>query len=639
MTDTQAIARGAREPGAARLAFPLIAYFFIGNAIGIATLAMVGRLGNAAIAGMGIANVIFGLLLALVFGFDTGVQALASRASGAGARELAGRILTEALVVSTPFGLVLAAICAVYGPRFAAFLTPDTAVVAQATAYLVSVAPSLAFLAITTPFNAYWIATANPRITFFVTAITIPLEIALTWLFVFGSPVLHGLGVAGAGLAVTVGTFVGLLIQLTLGMRLKPIEGLFRHRPRIGNVGAILAIGWPVSAQQSLVQAGSIIAFAIISRLGVELVAIFNVLSTLTLVPIQTAAGIGTACGTLVGRALGRGDAVAAKRWGWRLSGAGILFLGPLGLAAFFAPRALLALFLHNPHTIALAIWPTELLGLGVAIDAVARILSFALRGAGATKVATVIPFLLQWVLQLPLIYWIGVKLHFGLNGMVVVVVGLSVIEATAFTIVWRRARWARTGLSVMHRRSEDEAGVLAGISPARVAVLGGAGAGKSTLSHRTGERLDLPVIHLDRLIYGPRWRKRDIAKVRSDLAAQLGERWVLDGTYTALGDLFFPAVDLVIWIEQPMLLRLWRTWRKTRIHRNVPRADRPDDCEERFTLGYVRTILSFGRFTPEVEQRLHRATRGRVLLLKGDRAVAKFLRALPASNVVKLAA
>src|ERR1700685_3017500 len=123
MTDASAIASCEREPGAARLALPLIAYFFIGNAVGIATLAMVGHLGNAAIAGIGIGSVIFNLLMALIFGFDTGVQALVSRASGAGARELAGRILTEALVVSAPFGIIIGVVCAIYGPRFAAFLT------------------------------------------------------------------------------------------------------------------------------------------------------------------------------------------------------------------------------------------------------------------------------------------------------------------------------------------------------------------------------------------------------------------------------------------------------------------------------------------------------------------------------------
>src|SRR5260370_41527153 len=127
------------------------------------------------------------------------------------------------------------------------------------------------------------------------------------------------------------------------------------------------------------------------------------------LIPITTAAGIGTACGTRVGQALGRGDTTAAKRWGWRLARIGATLLVPLGLDAVFAPRTLLGFFLHDQHTLALTIWPARLLGLGVGIDAVSRILGFALRGSGATKIATVIPFLLQWTMQLPLIWWIGV--------------------------------------------------------------------------------------------------------------------------------------------------------------------------------------------------------------------------------------
>jgi putative MATE family efflux protein len=627
------------QPRATRLAVPLIGNFFITNAIGIAMLAMAGSLGDTAIAALGIGNVVFSLLLALIFGFDTGVQALASRASGAGAGELAGRVLTEALVVSAPFGVGLCAVAAIYAPHFAALLTSDKAVAANAGAYLIGAAPSLLFLAITTPFNAYWIATANPRITFLVSAITVPAQIGLAWPFMFGVAGFQGAGIGGAGFAVTVGTFLGFAIQLFLGTRVKPIPGLFRFKPRIRNTVAVLAIGWPVSAQQSLVQVGSVIAFTIISRLGVQSVAIFNVLMTLTLVPIQTAAGIGTACGTLVGQALGRGDAVAAKNWGWRLSGVGALLLGPLGIAAAIAARPLLAFFLRDPHTLELAIWPTELLGFAVVVDSVARILSFALRGAGATKVATVIPFVLQWVVQLPLIYWIGVKLQYGLNGMVSVLVALTIVEAALLAFVWQRARWARTGLSVIHRQRGDEAGAGESMNVSRVAVLGGAGAGKSTLARQVGARRDLPVVHLDRLVFGPRWTKRDIADVRAELASQLGPRWVVEGTYPELADLILPKAEIVIWIDQPVLKRLWRTWRKTRLNRNALRADRPDDAEERFTLNYVRTILNFGRFTPNVEARLKEATAGRIICLTGDRAVARFLRELPANNIVKLAA
>ncbi len=636
---TDAATTSAMQPRATRLAVPLVAYFFIGNAIGIATLAMVGHLGDSAIAAMGIGNVAFSFLMALIFGFDTGVQALASRATGAGARELAGRILTEALAVSIPFGVVLCAICATYGPRFVALLTQDHAVAAQAGAYMIGAAPSLIFIATTTPFNSYWISTGVPRITFFVTAITVPVQIALTWPLVFGANGLHGFGVFGAGIAVTAGTFFGLLIQFALGLRLRPIEGLFRYRPRLRGIVAIIGIGWPVSLQQSLVQLGSLLAYVIIARLGVASLAIFNVLLTLTLVPIQTAAGIGTAAGTLVGQALGRGDAVAAKRWGWRLVWIGSLLLAPLGLMAAADPDLLLTYFLHDPKTLALADLPARLVGLFVGIDAAARILSFALRGAGATKVATIIPFLLMWVVQLPLIYVVGIQMHYGLIGMTSVQVSLTAVELGALVFVWQRARWARTGLTVMHRRRDDETGAGPGLNPSRIAILGGAGAGKSTLARQVGEGLGLPVIHLDRLIFGPRWAQRDIADVRTDLSTQLGARWVVEGTYPELGDLIFPTAELVIWIEQPALKRLWRTWRKTRIHRNAPRADRPDDAEERFTLAYARTVLSFGRFTPDVETRLKLATPGRVIVLKGDRAVADFLRALPDAKVVKLAA
>ncbi len=68
---------------------------------------MVGRLGNVALAGIGIAGAVYGMVLALLFGFDTGVQASAARATGAGAPDAAGAALTSALAVSTPFGACL----------------------------------------------------------------------------------------------------------------------------------------------------------------------------------------------------------------------------------------------------------------------------------------------------------------------------------------------------------------------------------------------------------------------------------------------------------------------------------------------------------------------------------------------------
>lgn len=163
---------------------------------------------------------------------------------------------------------------------------------------------------------------------------------------------------------------------------------------------------------------------------------------------------------------------------------------------------------------------------------------------------------------------------------------------------------------------------------PARIAILGGAGSGKSTLARRLGDLTAAPVTHLDRILFGPGWTLHSTAAIRAEVA-DLAERpaWIIEGTYPDLWDLTLPRADLILWIDQPWPLRLWRAWRKTRTHRAAPRPDRPDDCEEAFGLAYVRSVLSFGGWNRKVAAALHTAAPARtVLILRGDKAVARFL-------------
>ena len=91
-----------RARAAASLSLPLIAFFFIQSAVSIATLAMVGRLGTASLAGIGIANAVLASAMSLLNGFDTAVQALVARSIGAARRDTAGRVLSDAHWLSIP---------------------------------------------------------------------------------------------------------------------------------------------------------------------------------------------------------------------------------------------------------------------------------------------------------------------------------------------------------------------------------------------------------------------------------------------------------------------------------------------------------------------------------------------------------
>jgi MATE family multidrug resistance protein len=426
----------------AALSAPLIAFFLVQNALSLATLAMVGRLGDASLAGMGLASTFFMLLLALLYGLDTGVQALTSRATGAGDATRIGQTLVNALAIPLGALLMLAAWNA--GPPLLRAVSADPGVIAAGAAYLAFAAPTLLLLAITIPFNAAWIGSGRPGIAFGVTAIAAPVQVAFALWLMLGPP---RMGTAGAGLAMTLASLLGLLVQILLATRWRPIPGLLTNRPERAGAALIARLGWPVSVQQSLAQVGLMVGFAIVSRLGVAEVAIVNVLATLMLVPIQTAVGMGTAAATLVGQALGRGEPDEARRWGWRVAGWGVAVIAPMSLAVLFAPAHILGAFMADPATVAMALWPARLMGLVICASGAAFILGFALRGAGATRAATAIPFVAHFLIQLPLMWWIGLGLGYGLRGVVGVQAAMFVAEFAAFAWMWRSGRW--TGVRV----------------------------------------------------------------------------------------------------------------------------------------------------------------------------------------------
>ena len=603
-----------------RLGTPLIAFFLVQNAVNLASLAMLGRLGNAALAGVGAASAVYGVVLALLFGFDTGVQAIVSRITGAGRENRLGEVLADALAASVAVGALLGVAFWTLGPGVLAAMLPDRAAVAAGSANMLAAAPSLLFFAATIPINASWIGSGRPGIAFLVNLALAPVQILLTLLLVFGGGPVAAEGAAGAGAAISLTTLVGVAIQFALALRLRP--GFLRTAPRPAGIAAIAAIGWPVSVQQSLSQFGLIVAFVIVARLGTGPTAVINVLVSLMAFPIQSATGLGVAAATLVGQSLGRGDPWEARRWGWRTAGVGAGLLAPLGLIALAAPEHLLGLFLRDPATLALAIWPARILGAGVGIVAFGIILGFAFRGAGATKIAAGIPFASLWLLQLPLMWWIGDTLGQGVMGMVEVQIGIALVDAALLAWLWKGASWTTVRIGATSRDIPTVPERLA-----RIAILGGAGAGKSTLARRIGEARGLPVVHLDRVVFGPGWTRIAVPLARERLAAMLEPgAWVVEGTYAELADLTLPRADLVIWIDQPAWLRLWRAWRKTRLHRDGPRADRPDGCAEGFGWAYARTVLRFGGWSPALERRLTEAAGRPPLRLRGDRAAARFV-------------
>lgn len=99
--------------------------------------------------------------------------------------------------------------------------------------------------------------------------------------------------------------------------------------------------------------------------------------------------------------------------------------------------------------------------------------------------------------------------------------------------------------------------------------MIGTSGSGKSTLARNLAAILDCPWLELDSVYHQAGWTPLEAGEFRRRVTATAdGERWVIDGGYSAVRPVIWARADTVIWIDLPrrVLMRrvIWRTLRRT---------------------------------------------------------------------------
>ena len=93
-----------------------------------------------------------------------------------------------------------------------------------------------------------------------------------------------------------------------------------------------------------------------------------------------------------------------------------------------------------------------------------------------------------------------------------------------------------------------------------RIMIIGSPGSGKSTLARKLSQDLKLPLIHLDKLnwIDDKETVSEEIFLERLNKAVA-GKSWIIDGNYGSSMELRLKRAELVIWLQVPRLICLYR--------------------------------------------------------------------------------
>jgi Na+-driven multidrug efflux pump len=278
----------------------------------------------------------------------------------------------------------------------------------------------------------------------------------------FGSP---RLGMAGAGLAGFISTWVGLLILIGWAFIPKIVKrfhpfNVRKWSPKIA--WNILKLSIPGGIATIVVMTGFLLFAMIVSRL--DTVQGAKVVSTDTCgigsaEPVNSAAttvivgvlkltfsaclAFGTATATLVSQSLGSGNPQKAEKFGWVSVKLGLLIFGCIGaLEGLVFPRQILAIVSHSEAVREAALMPMRLMGVCTPIIAVGMILTQALFGAGNTRFVMVAELILHFTFLVPLAWLLGIVLNFGLVGIWTAAVVYIALLASVMAWKFSRGDW-----------------------------------------------------------------------------------------------------------------------------------------------------------------------------------------------------
>jgi adenylate kinase family enzyme len=159
-----------------------------------------------------------------------------------------------------------------------------------------------------------------------------------------------------------------------------------------------------------------------------------------------------------------------------------------------------------------------------------------------------------------------------------------------------------------------------------RVLVIGSGGSGKSTVSAKLGELLNLEVNHLDKFFWSPGWvepARDEWIKTVTELADR--DSWIMDGNYSGTLELRLQKADTIVFLDLPRVLCLWRIMKRFFLYRNGTRPDMAEGCRESLNLEFVEWVWNYPRRSrPKVVKLLQQHADGKQIFWLHSRSDVK---------------
>lgn len=421
--------------------------------------AMVGRLGAAPAASIGLVATTTWLFFGLGSAASTGFSVQLAHQIGANDNEGARATLRQAVIVVGIVGILIGVAGSAISFGLPHWLGGNADITHDATMYFLIFSIFVPFMFMSFMANAMLRSSGNMIVPGIVNVVMCFLDVVFNFFLIFPSRTISvfgaevhvpgaDLGVAGAslgsGLAFSTGALYTFYYLLKRSPRLKhAFSGADRWWSlKRATLKRALVIGWPVALERVVMCGAQILITAIVAPLGTAAIAANSFAITAESLCYTPGYGVGEAATTLVGQSLGAGRKRLAVSFGRISMTLGMLIMGLLGVVMWvFAPE-MMALFTNVEEvkelgTMALRIeaWAEPMFG--------AAIVGYGIFvGAGYTLVPAMLNFGCIWIVRVTLCAILAPTM--GLAGVWTAMAIELTVRGILFIAVFIRKSWLR---------------------------------------------------------------------------------------------------------------------------------------------------------------------------------------------------
>ncbi|MFO7941216.1 MAG: MATE family efflux transporter [Bacillota bacterium] len=433
--------------GIFNLAWPAITEMLLMTITQIIDMLMVGRLGAAAIAAVGIANQPSFFIMAVFQALAVGTTAIVARMIGAGDESSAGAVLRQSVLLALVMGVAASILFFAISPAVITFMGAEPEVYTQSLGYFRVVVSGLTFTALTIILIAALRGAGDTRTPMLVRAVANVLNVALNYLLIFGAFGFPRLEVMGAA----VGTVASRVVSVALlGWAISRNRTVLSWKGRVLDgldlavVRRIVGVGFPAAIEQVIMRSGQLIFVRTVASMGTAAMAAHQIAMNVESLSIMPGFGFSVAATTLVGQHLGAGRPAWAERAGFTTARIAVISMSVMGVLLFAFGPSVVHLYTDDPEVIRLGGTALRILALAQPFCALSFTMAGGLRGAGDTRFVMISTAVGIWVIRLVMAYIFGIVMGWGVPGAWMGMVADQVVRSGLTRLRFARGAWKK---------------------------------------------------------------------------------------------------------------------------------------------------------------------------------------------------